>query len=76
MPKIQDLGVGNYIRSPRGRRGQDSRQMNVEVLLIASNEGNSFKCFPVTNPSSVPVGVDTTRYQFIPIDTVVDQVTI
>ncbi len=74
MPKIQDVGIGNYIRSPRGRRGQDSRQMNVEVLQVAQNNGNSFLCFPVVSKN--PLTLDTTRYQHINIDTVVDQVTI
>jgi hypothetical protein len=76
MPKIQNVGVGGYIRNPRGRHGEDSRGMNVEVLQVAVNEGNSFRCYPVTDPKSVPVTVDTTRFQFIPIDTNVDQVSL
>ena len=76
MPKIQNVGIGNYIRNPRGRRGSDSRQMNVEVMKIHSDEGNSFLCYPVTNTETDPVTLDTTRYQYIPIDTNVDQVTI
>ena len=76
MPKIQDVGVGSYIRNPRGRHGEGSRRMSIEVLQIASNQGNSFLCYPVTNARTVPVTVDTTRYQFIPIDTNVEQVTI
>jgi hypothetical protein len=76
MPKIQNVGVGKFIRNPRGRRGADSRMMNVEVLQIAENGGNSFLCYPVTDAKTVPVTVDTTRFLQIPIDTVVDQVSI
>lgn len=76
MIKIQNVGVGNFIRNPRGRHGVDSLQSNVEVLQVATDEGNSFKCFPVIDSKAVPVTVDTTRYQFIPIDTFVKKVTI
>lgn len=76
MPKIQNVGIGNFIRNPRGRNAANSRAMNIEVLQVAQNNGNSFLCYPVTDAKSVPVTVDTTRYQQIPIDTVVDQVTI
>lgn len=76
MPKIQNVGVGNFIRNPRGRQGEDSRGTNVEVLQVAVNEGNSFRCYPVTDAKAVPVTVDTTRFQFIPIDTMVQQVTL
>lgn len=76
MPKIQNVGLGNYIRSPRGRHGQNSRQMNTEVLQVSRNDGNNFLCFPVVDARTIPVTLDTTRYQYIPIDTVVDQVTI
>ena len=41
-----------------------------------TNEGNSFKCCPVTNGSTNPITVDTTRFVFVPIDANVDQVTI
>lgn len=74
MPKIQDVGIGNYIRSPRGRHGADSRQSNVEILQVARNDGNTFLCYPVT--STAPLTLDTTRYQQIRIDTWVDQVSI
>jgi len=76
MPKIQNIGLGNYIRNPRGRHGADSKQMNIEVLKVSENHGNSFLCYPVTDPKTVPVTVDTTRYQMIPIDTNVEQVSI
>lgn len=74
--KIQNVGVGNYIRNPKGVRLQDSDGRSFETLQVASNEGNSFLCYPVTNASTVPVTTDKTRYQFIPIDTMVEQVTI
>jgi len=76
MPKISSVGLGNYIRNPRGRHGVDSRGMNIEVLKIAEDHGGSFLCYPVTNTETVPVTLDTTRYQFIPKDQVVDQVSI
>ena len=76
MPKIQNVGVGNFIRNPRGIRNPDSREMNVEVLQVSINQGNSFLCYPVTDAKTVPVTVDTTRYQQIPIDTQVDQVSV
>lgn len=76
MPKIQDVGVGNYIRNPKGRHGADSRQTNVEVLKVSRSEGNGFLCYPVVDAAAVPPTLDTTRYQIIPIDTVVKQVTI
>ena len=74
MAKIQNVGVGNYIRNPRGNRGLNSQQMNVEALRIDSNQGNSFLCFPVTAMNSGSPVVDTTRYLQIPIDTEVEQV--
>lgn len=76
MAKIQNIGVGKFIRSPRGIKGIDSKGMNIESMQIVSNEGNSFRCCPVTNGSSNPIKIDTTRFIFIPIDTDVDQVTI
>lgn len=76
MAKIQTIGVGNYIRNPRGGHNSDSLGMNIQVLQIAENHGNSFLCFPVTDPKSVPVTVDKTKYRFIPIDANVEQVTI
>lgn len=80
MPKIQNVGIGNYIRNPRGRRSDDSRGTAVETLQVASSQGNSFTCFPVTAVKSGPDGteavVDTTRYLQIPVDTVVEQVNI
>lgn len=76
MPKIQNVGVGGYIRGLKGLMGIDSRGLNAEVWKVMSNEGNSFKCSPVTNGSANPVVIDESRYYFIPIDTNVDQVTI
>lgn len=76
MVKIQNVGVGNFIRDPRGRHGDDSRSQNVEALIVVANEGNSFRCHPITDAKSVPVTYDLTRFQFIPIDTMVEQVTV
>lgn len=72
MPKIQNVGVGGYIRDPRGTHGADSRQTNIQILFVAKNDGNSFLCYPVT--ATNPLTLDTTRYQQIPIDTNVQQV--
>lgn len=76
MLKIQNVGVGKYIRSPRGIKGANSRDMNIEVWQVAVNEGNSFRCYPVTDPKSIPVTVDTTHYRFLPLDTMVEQVSL
>lgn len=76
MPKIQNVGVGNYIRNLKGVKAKNSLGMNIEVLKVDSNEGNAFKCVVVSDPSANPVKLDTTRYYMIPIDTQVEQVTI
>lgn len=76
MLKIQNVGIGSYIRSPRGRHGVDSRQSNIEVWQVSRNDGNSFLCFPVTDAKTVPVTLDTTRYWYVPLDTMVDKVSI
>lgn len=76
MAKIQTIGVGKYIRSHRGTRAKNSRGMNIEVLWIGSNNGNSFTCFPVTDANARPVGVDRSVYFQIPIDTHVEEVSI
>ena len=76
MSKIQNVGVGGYIRGLKGIKGVDSRGMNSEVWKVMSNEGNSFKCCPVTNGSTNPATIDTTRFMFVPIDTNVSQVSI
>ena len=76
MPKIQNVGVGNYIRNPKGVKARDSLGMSIEVLKVESNEGNSFKCVVVSNASNNPVLLDTTRYYMIPIDTQVEQVSV
>lgn len=72
MARIQNVGVGNYIRNPKGVKNGDT----VEVLQIASNDGNSFLCYPVVSKDSTNVVLDTKRYYQIPVDTNVDQVTI
>lgn len=61
--RIQNVGVGAYIRNPK-RAG--------EILKIVTNDGNSYVCYPVTGTS--PVTLDTTRYQHIPLDTQVQVV--
>lgn len=74
MARIQNVGVGKYIRNPKGMRPNSSS--GIETLQIASNEGNNFLCYPVVSSESGRVVVDTTRYLHIPIDTDVQQVTI
>lgn len=78
--KIENVGVGGFVRNPRGRDNPNSRGSNIEVLKVTTDNGNSFTCYPV---SSVKVGatgreavLDTTRYQQIPKGTNVQQVTI
>ena len=73
MPRIQNVGVGNYIRNPKGVRGDSS---GVEVLQVGSNEGGSFICYPVISSASGKIVLNTKRYYNIPIDTMVDQVSI
>ena len=80
MARIQDVGVGGYIKDPRGRKQKDSRGTCVRALKVVQNNGNSFLCMPVVGVKQGPSGpeatLDTERYQQIPIDTNVDQVTI
>lgn len=71
--KISQIGVGGYIRNPKGRYGVDSQNSNIEVLKVAQNQGGSFICYPVTDPKTVPPTLDMTRYQFIPKDQVVTE---
>lgn len=73
MPKIQNIGIGNYIRSPRGRHAAGTTK--IEILQVAANNGDSFLCYPVVKKDSNTITVDTTRYYQIPIDTDVDQAT-
>lgn len=73
MPKIQNVGIGNYIRSPRGRHAAGSDKM--ELLQIAANNGNSFLCYPVIKKDGTTITVDTKRYYDIPVDTDVEQAT-
>lgn len=68
MAKIQTIGIGNYIRSPKGRLAGGK----IEVWQVAQNNGNSFLCYPVVSKQSNRVVLDTTRYYDIPIDTDVD----
>ena len=75
MAKIETLGVGKYIQSPKGR--SHSRGVAIsKVLKISSNEGNSFRCFPVKSVNSGNVVLDTTKYLHIPIGTDVREVTV
>lgn len=74
MAKIQDVGIGNYIRNPRGVKTKDGGGMGVEALRIDRSEGNSFLCFPVT--SKTPLTLDRSRGLVIPRDSEVEQVTI
>jgi hypothetical protein len=76
MPKIQDIGVGNYIRNPQGNKSADSLGMNIEALQIYADDGGSFMCFPVTGKRGTEPILDKERYYQIPIDTNVEQVTI
>lgn len=75
--KIQNVGLGNYIRNPKGVRQTDAPGMNIiEALKITQNNGNSFLCYPVKDPKASPVTLDTTRFYDIPIDTMVERASI
>ena len=74
--KIQDIGIGKYIRSPRGRRQSDSRGMAIEVLKIVTDNGNSFTCYPVSSVNSGSANINTDRYYNIPIDSMVEEASI
>lgn len=73
MAKIQNIGIGNYFRSPRGRNLAATNK--IELLQVAANNGGSFLCYPVVGKQSTKVIVDTTRYYDIPVDTEVDPAT-
>ena len=75
MPKIQDVGVGAYIRNPHG--GRESAGVRISnVLKVMNNDGNTFRCYPVKSVASGEATIETEVYYNIPIDTQVDQVTI
>lgn len=75
MPKIQNVGIGKFIRDLR-KTGHSKGQRISSVLQIATNEGNAFKCFPVKSVHSGRIVLDTTKYHFIPIDSEVEEVSI
>lgn len=76
MAKIQDIGTGNYIRDPRGVKTTDGRGMNIRVLKVQANDGNSFRCHPIKSIRGSTVEIDTENFIQIPIDTQVEPVTI
>lgn len=76
MAKIQNIGVGGYIRNPHGKMGTDSRETNIAVMQVFANNGNSFRCHAVLSSESGRVVLDMTRYLDIPIDTEVKQASI
>lgn len=65
--KIQNVGIGNYIRSPKHGN---------QVMQVSIDNGNSFLCYPIKDSKASPVTLDTTSYTFVPIDTVVKKVTL
>lgn len=75
MPKIQDVGVGNYIRNPR-KVSRSSGVPKSAVMQVFKNDGNAFVCHPVKSSASGRVVLDLENYMYIPLDTQVDQVTI
>lgn len=75
MAKIENVGIGKFIQNPRGRSHSAGVAIS-KVLQVSSNEGNSFRCFPVTSVNSGSVVLDKTKYVHIPIGTNVQEVTI
>ena len=75
MAKIQDIGVGKYIKNPRGGKVSGNQKIP-NVLLIHINDGNTFRCYAVKDAKAVPVTIDDSRAFVLPIDTDVEQVTI
>lgn len=80
MPSLSSVGVGAYIKNPRGRRAEGSGQLACEVLYVSRDDGNTFLCYPVTSTKVGANGkeavLDTARYQQIPPHQQVEQVTI
>ena len=76
MPKISDVGVGGFIKNPRGTRLRGSNRTAVEVLKVSRNDGNSFLCIPVLEVKGTVVVLDSERHYFIQSDQFVDQVSI
>lgn len=72
MPKIQNVGVGNYIRDPKGVKAANGAR---QILKIDASYGNSFLCYPVKSYASGLATLNYSTHQFIPIDTEVEQVT-
>lgn len=71
MNKIQNIGIGNYIRDPRGAMAANGAK---QILKISDNYGNGFLCYPVKSfDSGVPTLIYTS-HQIIAIDTMVEQV--
>ena len=71
VAKIQNVGVGNYIRDPRGAYATNGAR---QILKIDANYGNSFLCYPVKSYESGMATINYSTHQFIPIDTEVEQV--
>ena len=76
MPKIEDVGLGNYIRNPRKTKSKSGDVLLGTVLRVEVNDGNAFRCHPIKSIDSTRVTIDTENFQFIPIGTNVEQVTI
>lgn len=72
MPKIQNIGIGNYIRNPRGTGATTGGVKSREVMQVFVQDGNQYRCHPVINARAVPVTLDMKRYIFIPVDTEVE----
>lgn len=70
MPKIQNVGIGNYIRNPEGRRLPGTNI--IELMQVSRNDGNSFLCYPVVGRVPGKTTLDTTRYLQVPLDTQVE----
>ena len=67
MPKLSTIGLGKYIRSPRDPG---------IVWQLTADEGNTFRCHPVTGKESTRVIIDLTRYRYLPKDADGEEVTL
>ena len=67
MAKLNDIGLGKYIRNPRRSKG---------VLKIETDTGNGFICYPVKEIHSTRVVLDLTKYQQLAKDFNAEEVTI
>ena len=75
MAKIQNVGLGKFIRGPKGRRTSGNVRVG-KAYQIVNNDGNSFRCFEVLSSDSGRIVLDETKWINIRLDQEVQEVTI